>query len=72
MNILGHVVHQRVVINLKSGTAVAGVVTTSKRSFCVVRDATVIERGMQPAVADGEVVVERDHIDYIQIPERRP
>ena len=69
MNILGHVVRRRVVITLKSGTTVMGVVTVSKRSFCMVRDASVIERGGQPVRADGEVLLEREHIDYIQIPE---
>lgn len=68
MNILGHVVRRRVVITLKSGTSVMGVVTSAKRSFCLVRDASVMERGGQPMPADGEVLVEREHIDYIQIP----
>ncbi|EAS0269371.1 hypothetical protein E7939_22010 [Salmonella enterica] len=71
MDILGYVVHQRVVINLKSGTAVIGVVTARKRTFCVVRDAQVVEPGSNPVRADGEVLVDRAEIDYIQIPERR-
>ncbi|UYL87765.1 RNA binding protein [Gordonia phage OneDirection] len=71
MDILGYVVQQRVVINLKSGTAVMGVVTAKKRTFCVVRDAEVVEPGSHPVRADGEVLIERADIDYIQLPERR-
>ncbi|MGC5249504.1 hypothetical protein ACPXB3_21570 [Gordonia sp. DT219] len=72
MDILGYVVHQRVVLNLKSGTAICGVVTEQKRKFCVVRDAEVIDPGARtPTRADGEVIVGRHEIDYIQIPEGR-
>lgn len=72
MDILGYVVHQRVVINLKSGTAVIGVVTSKKRTFCVVRDAAVVSPGSSsPVPADGEIVIDRNEIDYIQIAERR-
>ncbi|UXE04978.1 RNA binding protein [Gordonia phage Lton] len=72
MDILGYVVQQRVVINLKSGTAVIGVVTEKKRTFCVVRDAAVVAPGAPgPTPADGEIVVDRGEIDYIQIAERR-
>lgn len=71
MDILGYAVHQRVVINLKSGTAVAGVVVAKKRSFCILRDAEVVEPGGHPVRADGEILVDRCEIDYIQIPERR-
>ncbi|QHB37233.1 RNA binding protein [Gordonia phage Gudmit] len=70
-DILGYAVHQRVVINLKSGTTVIGVVTAKKRTFCIVRDAEIVEPGSHPVPADGEVLVEKAHIDYIQIPERR-
>ncbi|QGJ87557.1 Ro-like RNA binding protein [Gordonia phage Faith5x5] len=72
MDILGYVVQQRVVINLKSGTAVIGVVTAKKRTFCVVRDAAIVSVGApSPVPADGEIVVDRNEIDYIQIAERR-
>lgn len=72
VDILGYVVHQRVVLNLKSGTAVCGVVTEQKRKFCVVRDAEVIDLGARtPTRADGRLVVGRSEIDYIQLPEER-
>lgn len=72
MDSLGYAVHQRVVINLKSGTAVMGVMVAKKRTFCVIKDAEVIDPGARtPSRADGEIVVEKSEIDYIQIAERR-
>lgn len=60
--------HRRVIISLKSGLAVSGVITKHRRGFCVVRDAEVIESGGASASADGEVLVQSADIDYIQIP----
>lgn len=72
MNSFRYVAHQKVVINLKSGTAIAGVVTSKQRMYCVVKDAEVIEPGAPaPMRADGEIVVHRTDIDYIQLPEGR-
>lgn len=60
------VAHRRVVINLWSGTAIAGVVTKTTRSYCIVKDAQVIESGSNPTTVDGEIVVDRRQVDYIQ------
>lgn len=60
--------HRRVIISLKSGLAVSGVIIKHRRGFCVVRDAEVIESGGASASADGEVLVQSADIDYIQIP----
>ncbi|ETD31250.1 hypothetical protein [Williamsia sp. D3] len=63
------VVLQRVVVNLKSGTAVTGVVTTENPDRLVLKSAAVIEPGASaPVPADGAILVDRDHIDYIQAP----
>lgn len=67
---LGYVVHQRVVVNLKSGTAIRGVVVDRKRSFAVIKDAEVMEPGVQPVRADGEILVDKAEIDYVQIADR--
>ncbi|WP_054812096.1 hypothetical protein [Nocardia arizonensis] len=60
-----YVVHRRVVVNLRSGTAVAGVITETRGPLLIVRDATVHD-GDQAAPADGEIVIDRAAIDYIQ------
>lgn len=67
MGFFRHVAHRRVVVNLWSGTAIAGVVTKTRSGYCVIRDATVIESGSKPAPADGEIIVDRNQIDYIQV-----
>ncbi|WP_280393210.1 hypothetical protein [Nocardia wallacei] len=61
----GYVAHRRVVVNLRTGRAIAGVITKWRGPFYVLRDATVHE-GDQQAPADGEVLVEKSHVDYIQ------
>ncbi|QCG77750.1 hypothetical protein QLQ77_gp04 [Gordonia phage Reyja] len=63
------VVHRRVVLNLKSGRAVAGYVTERKGKAFVVRDAQVAEPGVDPVRVDGAVIVHRDDVDFVQVPE---
>ncbi|QXO13100.1 RNA binding protein [Gordonia phage Hibiscus] len=65
------VVHRRVVLNLKSGRAVAGYVTDRKGKAWVVRDAQVAEPGVDPVAVDGAVVVHRDDVDFVQVPDER-
>ena len=60
------VIHRRVVVNLRSGNAVAGIVTRATLKVVIVRDAVLHEHGVAPAPADGEILIERDHIDFIQ------
>lgn len=60
-----YVMHRRVVVNLRSGTAVAGVVVETRGPLLIVRDATVHD-GDRSAPADGEVVIDRGNVDYIQ------
>ena len=62
-------VSRRVVVNLKSGTAVAGVVVTENAAHLVLKGCEVIEPGATaPTPADGEILIDRVHIDYIQAP----
>lgn len=60
--------HKRVVISLKTGLTVTGIITRHRRGYCIVRDAQIIEPGGSSAPADGEILVQRDDIDYVQIP----
>lgn len=60
-----YLVHRRVVVNLRTGTAVSGVITDVRGPLLIIRDATVHD-GDQAAPADGEVVVDRANVDYVQ------
>lgn len=57
-----------VLVNLRSGNAVGGVVTHDGKDCLVVRGVTVHEPGSDPAPADGEVLIERTNVDFIQMP----
>lgn len=58
---------ERVIVNLKSGRAIDGVLVGSGR-LLEIADAVVHEPGTQPARADGRVLVHRRDIDFIQVP----
>ena len=60
------VVHRRVVVNLLSGRAVEGVLVRQSGPLLVVKDARIHEPGAEPAAVDGEIVIERDRVDFIQ------
>lgn len=59
--------HRKVVINLLSGNAVSGVVSHESRAALVLRGAMVHEPGADPASADGEVLIDRANVDFVQI-----
>lgn len=60
------VVHRRVVVNLISGRAVEGVLVRQSGPLLHVKDARLHEPGSEPSPVDGEVVVERSQVDFIQ------
>ncbi|WP_237341852.1 hypothetical protein [Williamsia soli] len=62
-------IKRRVVVNLKSGTAVAGVIVGDDPERLTLKGVEVIEPGATaPTPADGEILIDRDHVDYIQAP----
>lgn len=58
-------VRRRVIVNLKGGTALSGVLFTQRGPLLVLRNATLHESGQRIPV-DGEAVVEREQVDWIQ------
>lgn len=56
---------RRVVVNLTTGKAVEGVLVRTEGPLLFVRDARLHE-GQATVPMDGEVVVERDKVDFIQ------
>jgi hypothetical protein len=57
---------RRVVVNLKTGRAISGVLVRRAGDLLFIRDAVALEPGAEPAAADGEAVVARADIDFIQ------
>ena len=58
-------VRRRVVVALSNGISVSGVLWTRSIRHVIIRDATVHSEG-QNIAADGEVIVDRSQVVYIQ------
>lgn len=61
------VLHHRVMVNLTNGKAVEGVIWDEVRDLLVLKGAVLHDPGASPVVLDGEVVVERSKIDFVQV-----
>lgn len=57
-----------VVVNLRTGTALAGALVHQDGPLLFLRNVTLYAAGAEPSPVDGEVVVEREHVDFIQRP----
>lgn len=58
---------KKVVVNLHSSRAFVGILWAQRGPLIVLRNVTMHEPGITPAVVDGEVVVERSQIEFIQV-----
>lgn len=57
---------RRVVVNLKTGRALDGLLVRRRADLLFLRNATALEPGAEPMPLDGEAVVARADIDFIQ------
>lgn len=60
------VVRRRVLVQLDTGRAVVGTLWSTKAHRVVVRGAELFEPGTEPTRMDGDVVIERSRVEYIQ------
>lgn len=60
------VVNRRVIVNLTTGKAIDGVLVRQSGPLLILKGASLLEPGADPVPMDGEVVVERDRVDFIQ------
>ncbi|WPM94253.1 hypothetical protein VB1_CDS0004 [Arthrobacter phage Marchesin] len=60
------VVARRCVVNLRSGSAIDGVLVRKEGPLLFLKNAALLEQGQQPAQIDGEAVVQCSHVDFIQ------
>jgi len=59
-------VRARVLVNLLDGKALDGVLWARRGRWLVLRDVTLIEPGTPPVKVDGEILVDRGRVDFIQ------
>jgi small nuclear ribonucleoprotein (snRNP)-like protein len=60
-------VRKKVVVNLHSNRAFVGILWAQRGPLLVLRNATMHEPGGQPSAVDGEVVIERGQVEFIQV-----
>lgn len=57
-----------VLVSLRSGNAaISGICTWQNRDAILLRGVTVHSQDAEPAPADGEVLIDRSNVDYIQL-----
>ena len=59
---------RRVIVNLVDGSSIEGVLYRDPGNLLVLRNAVYHEVGAEPAVLDGETVIERDKVLFVQAP----
>lgn len=59
--------NRNVLVSLMSGNALSGICTHETRTALILRGVTVHEPGNDPAPADGEVLIDRVSVDFIQL-----
>lgn len=58
---------RRVLINLKTDKAFRGVLWARRGPLLVLKGPELLEGGRQPVAMDGEVVIERANVDFLQV-----
>lgn len=60
-------IRKRVLVNLDDGRAFDGIMFARRGPLLILRQARLIEPGADPVDVDGEVIVERPRISFIQV-----
>lgn len=58
---------KRVLVNLKSGAAFRGILTKEFGGVIVLQQADYIEPGSESVSAPGEILIEKNNIEFVQI-----
>lgn len=59
---------RRVIVNLVDGSAIDGIFYQQDGPLLVIKNAALLEPGADPAPLDGDTIVERDRVLFIQAP----
>lgn len=60
-------VRKKVIVNLHSSRAFVGILWAQRGPLLVLRNATMHDAGAPPSSVDGEVVIERGQVEFIQV-----
>lgn len=60
-------VRKKVIVNLHSSRAFVGILWARRGPLLVLRNATMHENGAEPSTVDGEIVIERSQVEFIQV-----
>lgn len=61
-------IRKRVLVSLKTDKAIRGILWTTRGPLLVIKDPELLTMGGQPPVKlDGEVIIERSNVDFVQI-----
>ncbi len=60
---------RKVLVNLKTGRAFRGYLIEVSGSIVLLKGASLLEPGSEPVDVAGEVLIERENIDFIQVTE---
>lgn len=55
------------IFNLKTGEALSGLAWEAHGPWFTLRKASLLKAGQLPMLIDGEVVIHRDNIDFVQV-----
>lgn len=58
---------RRVLVNLRTEKAFRGVLWAKRGPLLVLKEVEILEAGRDPLKVDGEVVVERSNVDFLQV-----
>lgn len=58
---------RRVLVNLVDGRGIDGILYSRRGPLLIVRQARLLEPGADPVDVDGEILVERSRVSFIQI-----
>lgn len=59
---------RRVIVNLLDGSSIIGVFYRQTGPLLVIKNATFVAPGTEPVALDGDTVIERDKVLFIQAP----
>lgn len=60
-------VHRHVVVNTKTEKTFSGVLVAQRGPILILKGAKMLSSNAPPVTLDGELVIERSHVDFVQV-----